>query len=185
LEKLRSRWSVIKRAQDGVTLVEVLVGVAITGMISTVVGSLLFATMTSSRRLQDQTDMYESLRLPAAMLTQDARFARTADCGWDYLKFYTSASPTDYIEYHFASWGGVADPVNVHRWVVQGGVMQRDDIVGWNLVQPDFSHATDATEFGCDTRATSRWASIRFVKTALPGQTVNTQLSTMAFLRSN
>jgi Tfp pilus assembly protein PilE len=183
LEKFRSRWLTIKRAQDGVTLVEVLVGVAITGMISTVVGSLLLATMTSSRRLQVQTDMYESLRLPAAMLTQDARFARTAACDWDYLKLYTSASPTDYIEYHFASWGGVADPANLHRWVVQGGVMQRDDIVGWNLVPPDFTHATDATWYDCGTSPTNRWATIHLVKSALQGQSNNSSLDAKAFLR--
>jgi prepilin-type N-terminal cleavage/methylation domain-containing protein len=184
LEKFRNRWLAIKRAQDGVTLVEVLVGVAITGMISTVVGSLLFATMTSSRRLQEQTDVYESLRLPASMLTQDARFAKSAACDLDYLRLYTTF-PSDYIEYHFAFWGGAADPANLHRWVVQGGVMQRDDILGWNLVPPDVSGASDSTAFGCDSFPTDRYGNIHLVKAALPGQTVNTDLDAKAFLRTN
>lgn len=172
------------RCQQGISLIEVLVGAAITGLIATVVAGLLMATTTSGRSLARQTDDYESLRLPAAMMMQDARFAVAARCGWDYLELITGSSSS--VVYRFASWTDgeeIHDPNNLHRWVVVSGNVERDDIVGWSLIPYDLWTGEPGTWFDCDASPLYRKAVIRLVAAPLPGQEVGAHLEVTAFLR--
>jgi type II secretory pathway pseudopilin PulG len=161
------------RSEQGVSLVELLAAAAITGMVITVVTSLIFMVMANKRLLQQQTDAYEAVRVPASWVTLDARFATQAGCvGTDFLQIFTKLGSTDYIMYRFASTptggppGATEDPHNLHRWVVKGGVVERDDIVGWDLVKfnPD-DPEQDSTWFGCAPEGLLRQtAKIHLVK---------------------
>ena len=158
-------------------------GVAITATISTVLASLLFTTMRSGRVMLQTTDQYESLRVAAASIMEDARFATLAGCDWDNLRL--SYSATDYVHYKFAAWDGaqeVPDPQHLHRWIVRGGVVERDDIVGWNLVAADPWAGIDGTEFDCNASTTYRKAWARLVKPPA-GTTPGAVLEVTALLR--
>lgn len=192
---MQSRWRrmpIPVKSEQGFSLVELLVGVGITTMIGTVIASLLATALSTQRSLQWQTDYHESLRLSASLVQQDARFANRAVCDLDYMKLYTSPSTGDYIMYKFASTDGVSETPdvdlatnigNLHRWVFEGGVLQRDDIVGWKLVAPDLSGWTLGTEFGCESFSNYRRAFVSLIKPPLPGQTTGLQLRVMAMLR--
>ncbi|MDB4896526.1 MAG: hypothetical protein JWN15_2788 [Firmicutes bacterium] len=179
------------------SLAELLAAAAITCMVILVVTSLLFMTMTNKRLLQQQTDAYEALRLPASMVTLDARFATTVSCQVsEYLQIATNAAVTEYVMYRFASApiGGsphdvTDDPHNLHRWVVKGGAVERDDIVGWNLVKVDPSdpNQVDYTWFGCTVDAPLRTtAKIHLVKQLVSKSgTRSVVLEATGFLRAN
>jgi hypothetical protein len=165
------------------TLVEVLVSAAITVTVATVVTSILMTVMASGRRLQNQTDQYESLRLAADLFTQDARFALYATCDpFNFVKLNTNSTGTDYVYYTFAFADGTPDDHDLHRWVIQGGGLMRDDIVGRDLVPPDLSWGA-GSEFGCTSYSQDRQAYVRLVKPPLRGQTQGTQIFVTAFQR--
>lgn len=173
------------RCQQGISLIEVLVGAAITGLIATVVAGLLMATTTSGRSLARQTDDYESLRLPATMFMEDGRFAIWVSCDIEHVMF-RMPGPDTFVTYKFAAREGdeeIPDPFHLHRWLVQDGVVVRDDIVGWNLVQFDAWTGADGTWFACHATPTSRRAEMHLVTSPLPGQEVGAHLEVTAFLR--
>lgn len=161
--------------------------VAILATVVLVVASLSMAAVASEKQLQAQTDSYESLRLAGSIMMQDARFAVRPACDWDYLRLYTGGTPTDYIEYRFASWDGSPwgspDASHLHRWVVQGGVLIRDDIIGWDLVPPDLFDPWYGTWFDCATGARDRRAVLHLLKAPPPGGSSDIHLETTAFLR--
>lgn len=168
---------------------EVLAAAAITTTVAAVSASVLFNTFTSGRSLLKQTDGYESLRLAGASMVNDARFSFRVDCGWDNLLLYKNSRGTDYVVYKFAAWdgdpdAGTPDPDHLHRWEVIDDVLQRDDIVGWNLVPPDFSGDPEATEFQCNAGSTQRWAYMRLVKAPGAGQAAGTHIEFRALLRT-
>jgi type II secretory pathway component PulJ len=169
--------------------VEVLAALAISSLIATTVGGFLFALQAGGHAFRRETDTYESLRLAADLIMQDARFAVYADDG-DYLQFCDTMYCTSdtYVLYKFAVAddppdrdGGTPDPRHLHRWVVDEGVLVRDDIVGWDLVPPDGSG--DSTEFEAVSSSLQRWALARLVKAPAPGQEKLIRLEVRALLR--
>lgn len=171
--------------ERGISLVEVLIGLALTALVGLVTGGLLLSTMANGRALQAQTDHYESLRLATAHFLQDARFAVEMQCLSDRATLYTNTTKTNYIQYVFAAWDGTLNgsPHDrfLHRWVVQGGVLQSDDIIGWDLETPDGS--TDVSHFDCLSGATYRYVIMHLTKEGLGGQNTGAQLRVAAYLR--
>lgn len=165
-----------------------LVTLAITAMIGISITSVLMAIVTNSRRDALQTDAYESLRLAAHQIMQDARFAREANTGpgADSLTLYTGPGYADYIMYTFAACTGgdpnnpTPDPTNLHRWVVEGGC--EDEIIASNLVPPQWGNP-DTTEFGADSGSTTRWARATLVREPLPGQQTPIRIQVFALQR--
>lgn len=169
-------------SDQGSSLAEVLVSLAILGMVFSVVGSVLTTMTLDLRLLQKQTDAYEALRLPAAVFVQDARTARTVAYDPEFLKLYTGLGFTNYIMYSFRYPDESPDPNNLHRRLVQGGSVTRDDIVGWNLVPPDGT--TDTTWFGCTCGGSNRLAQIHLVKQPGTGSATFIHLDAQALSRS-
>lgn len=163
-----------------------LIALAITVMIGVSITSVLMSIAANNHRDLKKTNYHESLRLAAHIIMQDARGATQADSGWgEYLEL-RYGSPDDYIRYTFAEWDGSADGTpddsNLHRWVVKGGSLERDEIVAWDLAPPDPGNP-DATEFHAVYGASSRYGRAILVKPALPGQTVPARLDVHALLR--
>lgn len=170
-------------AQAGFTLIETLTALALTTMVTLTAGSVLFATMRSETALQRQTNQFESLRIAAAMIQQDARFAVEASCTTTgYLTLYSDTTNDDYVKYWFRNGNGTADSKHLHRHVYQGGGLVRDDIVGWDLIP---AGQPNGTTFGCTTDLEFRTAKVVLSKTPLPGQSQSrtTRLEVTAFLR--
>lgn len=185
MQNFRSYFRTWSRAESGMTLVEVLVATAITAMVSTVITSLLVSMMGTGKRLRQDTDGYESLRLAATVFMQDARFATRVYCYGDAIKLEGTTS-SNYIIYKFAAWdddpyAGSPDLKHLHRWVVQGGAWQRDDVVGWDLLPPDGS--ADTTWFGCTSTPTQRMATLHLVKPSAGGGAPGAHLEVTGYLR--
>lgn len=154
-------------------------------MVITVVMSLLLATITGQRTLRQQTDAHEAVRVPAAIITQDARFAYKAMCGFgDFLQLALNTTGTNYVIYQFANANGDPDPGNLHR-VLVGGAQPSDEIVAWNLVSDQ--NANDFTAFACayDPRQQVRTASAHLVRQPVGISQTSIALDIMASLRSN
>jgi hypothetical protein len=150
--------------EQGLTLIELLVGVALTGMIGVVVVSLLFAAEASERDLARQTDAYESLRIPATMIMNDARFATYVECGLLSARFYTDAGLTGWIQYLFVGSG--SGPYELHRQVFPGGVAGNDEVVATDLAKP----VPSSTKFACNNAGTDIYVWFTFVRNPLPGR---------------
>jgi type II secretory pathway pseudopilin PulG len=172
--------------QQGITLVEVLVALALTVTVVMVVTSVLLSSLLSQRRLLQQTDDYEALRVAAAIFTQDARYAHGCSAGWDYL--HLTFSPSERVEYKFATRlpDDIAqlDPDHLHRWHYMGGSFQSDEIIGWNLVPPSYDAPLEGTRFECTTSDYNPNATIILLKPPLPGQQTPTLLRVFAYHRS-
>lgn len=172
--------------EAGFSLVEVLVALAITVMIGVSITSVLMSIAANNHRDLKKTNYHESLRLVAHVIMQDARQATQADPGWGESLEFRYGSPGDYIRYTFAAWDGTAegapDSQNLHRWVVKGGSLERDEIVAWDLVAPDFGNP-DATEFAAESTSAYRSAEATLVKPPLPGQTSPMRIRITALLR--
>lgn len=174
--------------EEGFSLTEVLITLAITAMVGVAITSVLTSIAANSHRDLQQTDYYESLRLAAHMIMADARFA-TAAASIDFgqsLSLNLDPGGNHYVRYIFATWDGsadgVPDPTNLHRWEVQGGSLLRDEIVATDLVLPDFTRS-DTTWFEASTGSGSRSAKAILVKAPLKGQEQPFRLEIFALLR--
>lgn len=187
MESSRQRLGPWVLAPDaGFTLVELLVGVALTALVISLLVPLVVAILSGRRSLQAQTDYYESMRVPAALLMQDAQ--RAALCAADpnnYLKLVAQPEQA-YIQYTFATYSqshpdGDPDPQNLHRWEFEGGRLKSDEIIGWHLEQ-----AGDANgpTFACRGMAPNQQAFLRLVKPSLTAGGPQVQLDLVALVRS-
>jgi hypothetical protein len=183
LQNCRAWWKFLQADAQGVTLVEFLLGSAITVIITLMGTSMLLANQSSRRVLQQQTDRYESVRLVADAMIQDARFATWVDCPWgDVVRLFSKTTfPQDYVIYQFADSAGNPDPVNIHRVVVVGGVVQRDDIVGWDLLSDPWGGATNYT---CTSGFTSRKVDVQLFKAGHQSTSPNIILEYTIFVRT-
>jgi type II secretory pathway pseudopilin PulG len=154
--------------------VEVLIGLAITAMVSVSLVSALLSIAAAGRREAAQTDQYESLRLAAQMIITDARYAEKVEGQWDYLLLtYTTGRRVRYI---FATYDTTnpnapqADPNNLHRWDDDGkGGPVRDQILARDLATPQYGDET-TTSFDVNSTAPNRYAHGVLIKVPLKGQ---------------
>jgi len=165
--------------------VEFLLGSVVTVIIALTATSMLLANESSRRMLQMQTDRYESVRQAADVMLQDARFASQVSCNLDWLRLNLVAGPgSGYIVYQFQDAAGNPDPDNLHRLVYDGGgVVQRDDIVGWGLVPIDW-WGGESTNFACNNSLSSRKATVQLVKVGHKTSAPNIILEFTIFLRT-
>jgi type II secretory pathway component PulJ len=154
--------------------VEVLIGLAITAMVSVSLVSALLSIAAAGRREAAQTDQYESLRLAAQMIIEDARYAATPIGQWDYLLLtYTTGR---WVKYIFAEYNQsnptnpIADPNNLHRWESDGtGGPVHDQVVAKDLATPQIGN-TNVSGFIAVSLDPYRYVSARLVSLPLKGQ---------------
>lgn len=169
------------------TLVEVLMGSAITAAVLTVVTSLLFTTAASVKHYRRLTEDYDGLRVVSSLLTQDTRFAYEASCT-NADRVTLNYSNGDVIEYRFASYtpnGPTSDPGRLHRWSTIGGTF-RDDVVAENLemLRRVGGRPAGGTYFTCTTGAGGLWYVEAFlVKKAISTATPKVTLDVLAYQR--
>lgn len=175
-------------SEAGFSLVEVLIGLAITAMVTASVTTALMTIATSARRDQEQTDQYEQLRMVAQMITEDGRFAfmaETASAG-SKLYLYDDDTGNDYVLYTFRIWDGSAnglpDPEgSLHRWEIRGGG-HLDQVVAVGLAPPKPADP-NATVFTAEFVSDNRNATARLVAKPLPGQATPTRLQVYVLQR--
>ncbi len=169
--------------QDGISLVEVLVASAISGLVITVVASLIFASVTHGRSMLQITSQYESLRLATAALVQDARFAVDCSSSVDrkILMLFLKPDWSEYVEYRLVPQSGQGTGLyDLHRIVEKGG-NRTEEVLAVDLAPPGSS----GSQFVCSPGI---WypelkVDYKLVKPLLPNQTRPLEYRGTVFLR--
>jgi len=168
-------------SEQGTTLLELLAGVAIALIALTTTTSLFFAQLKSQRDLQAATNLYENIRIPAQMLTEDARYALLVDsCSRTNVTFYISES-FDTVRYHF---GAGTDAKTLYRTETVAGTASTmhvaRDLIPLRLVP------LSGSRFGCTTDDGVNKVTMRLEKTnPVPPGGAPIVLETRVFLRNN
>jgi type II secretory pathway pseudopilin PulG len=178
-----SEWLILHRpnwrGEAGFTLAEALVSTAIVVVVATVLSSLLFTLLRSHQWFLQRTDQSESLRIAAAHIRQDARFATDCFFGPKELTLHIEPLATD-ITYKITP--NAEGKHDLHRVVYQGGNPQSDDIVGWDILP---AVSTGANKSFICVGDLGKGALVRLQTRALPGQKAAPKLEVFSFQRSD